>query len=129
MPLAVREGAREVLDRDEAQLVVPPRAVAEAFEREAPADAAEALYSHLGSFTNCAGLEECSQAAREQPDRIEQEAFVDVFDTEEGVTAFLGESLVLSKLALFSKQEGDDSWKHRLVVDLLRPLVNSHLAR
>ena len=97
--------------------------------RDAPADAAEALHSDLGTFTNYASLEEWPEAAREQLDKLEAEWYVHVFDTEGDVTQFLGEQPILTKLALISKLRADGTFKHRLIVDLLRSEVNVHISR
>ena len=55
--------------------------------------------------------------------------YVDVFDTIEPMTTSLGETPVLSKLALISTQRSDSTWKHRLILDLLRSDVNAHISQ
>ena len=48
------------------------------------------------------------------------------FNSEKELTDYLGvESIVLSKLALISKQKPDGTTKHRLIWDLLRSEVNA----
>ena len=85
-------------------------------EREALAEEAECLQSDAQTFQNYASLDEHPEAAWEQVSRLEAEGFVQGFATIQQATAALnGESPVLSKLALISKQRSDGSWKHRLI--------------
>ena len=96
-------------------------------ERERPAAEAEALQTDIASFSNYASLEEWPEAAREQIDRLVTEGFVEEFGSLEDLAHAVGENPVLSKLALISKQRSDETWKHRLIVDLLRSQVNAHI--
>ena len=73
-------------------------------EREHPALEAEYLHSDLTAFQNYASLDEWPEAAQEQVGRLASMGYVDVFGTIESMTTSLGETPVLSKPALISKQ-------------------------
>ena len=98
-------------------------------EREKPATEAENLYSDAASFANYASLAEWPDAAKEQIDRLASENFIEVFDSYQQMEAALGEKPILSKLALISKERPDGTYKHRLIVDLLRSEVNAHISQ
>ena len=98
-------------------------------QRDKPAVEAEALQSNMAGFTNYASLEDWPDVAREQIQRLVDDKFVQEFSSAEEITRLLGEEPVLSKLALLSKQREDFSWKHRLIVDLLRSDVNSFICQ
>ncbi len=96
-------------------------------ERERPAAEAENLHNDLVSLSNYASLTEWPEAAKEQIDRLSREQFIERFDSYDEMAAALGETPILSKLALISKERPDGSYKHRLIVDLLRSLINAHM--
>ncbi len=56
------------------------------------------------------------------------ENFIEVFDSYQQMEAALGEKPILSKLALISKERPDGTYKHRLIVDLLRSEANAHIS-
>ena len=97
--------------------------------RERPAADAEILQTDAASFSNYASLDDWPGPAQEQVQKLVDKGYVEEFQSFEAMAAAIGEQPVLSKLALISKERASGDWKHRLIVDLLRSDVNSHICQ
>ena len=119
LPLWLREGAPMGISRD-----IPTCGVFPAAVLAATADP-DSLVSQLAGWANY-------ESAETQPDVVWELLQIQrdrkhclFFDSHQDALDFLQtDSLVLSKLALISKERDDGTWKHRLIWDLRRSKVN-----
>jgi hypothetical protein len=87
------------------------------------------LWSSGAGWTNYASAEDQPDVVDELLRTQEDRGHCRFFDTEQDLLRFLGvSSVVLSKVGLISKMRADGTYKHRLIWDLLRSLVNESVA-
>ena len=84
------------------------------------------IYSELAGWSNYSSAEDEIGIVNELLEAQEAKKHCKFFDTMDELCDYLGvDDVILTKLALISKQKPDKSWKHRLIWDLLRSDVNA----
>ena len=105
---------------------ITPAGVFPSVSTDDPLPDPESLYSDLAGWTNYASAEDEPGVVADLLEAQEQKGHCKFFDSMPELCEFLDvSSVVLTKLALITKEKADGNLKHRLIWDLLRSYVNS----
>ena len=84
------------------------------------------IYSELAGWSNYSSAEDEIGTVNEFLGAQESKGHCKFFDSMDELCNYLAvDDVVLTKLALISKQKSDGNWKYRLIWDLLRSDVNA----